>query len=154
MSTLSEMLLIGPMPELKTLSKKDALAECKLWRQVWQWTPPEVKYYIARVGMLVGLTMRNYSRMTGILRQTHWKIEEIELGVKDKTYDAVTGGWVFEKKIVRTKLGGVIDFQFISEQESEEAREARIQEEMARIEAEEREKGEPVDTVPQLDEPT
>jgi len=137
MSTLSDLLLLGPMPELKTLSKKDLLAECDMWRKVWQWIPPEVKYYTARTGMLVGLTMRNYSRMTGILRQTHWRVEEIELGVMDKSFDSVTGGWFYETKIVRTKLGGVIDFQFIRDRETEEAYEARIQVEIDKAKLEE-----------------
>lgn len=154
MSTLSDLLLQGPMPELKTLSKKDLLAEADMWRKIWQWIPPEVKYYVARTGMFVGLTMRNYSRITGILRQTHWRIEEVELGVKDKTFDSVTGGWFFETKIIRTKLGGVIDFQFIREREAEEAYEARVKEEMAKIQAEEPEETEPIEAETQIDEPT
>lgn len=119
MATPELYLLKGPMPELKSQSKKQLKAECQMWRKLWQWAPSEVKYYIARVGSQVALTMRNYKRHMGTLLGTHWVIDEIELGVYEKEYDVNTGQYYFEKKIVKTKLGGVIDIQWIAERKSE-----------------------------------
>ena len=91
-----------------------------MWRNLWNWTPSEVKYYVARVGKTIALTMRNYKRHIGVLLDTKWTIDEVELGVSEKEYDHVTGKHFFEKKIIRTKVGGVIDVQFINERVSEE----------------------------------
>lgn len=64
--------------------------------------------------------MRNYKRYLGILLGTYWSLDEIELGVLDKVHDIVTGKYFFEKKIIRTKLGGIIDIQWIKERKAEE----------------------------------
>jgi len=86
----------------------------------------------------MGLVMRNYQRHLGTLLETHWILDEIELGVEDKTYDPLTGKYYFEKKRIRTKLGGVIESQFIVQRKAEEE---------VLAEAEEREEGEENQTV-------
>jgi hypothetical protein len=113
-------LLKGPMPELSKMKVKELREECQMWRNIWSWVPSEVKYYVARTGQQVAITMRNYKRYLGILLDTHWQLDEIELGVYDKVYDAVTGKHYYEKKIIKTKIGGIIDMQWIKERKSEE----------------------------------
>lgn len=120
MSSVEKMLLKGPMPELSKMKVKDLREECKMWRNVWQWVPSEVKYYVARVGQQVGITMRNYKRYLGVLLDTHWDLLELELGVYDKQYDPVDGKSYFERKIIKTRVGGVIDIQWLKERTSED----------------------------------
>ena len=127
-------LLKGQYPELSKMSKAELKAECEMWRRLWAWVPSEVKYYVARTGTLVGITLRNYKRYLGTLLETHWDLKELELGVADKVYDPNTGEYFFEKKIIRMGLGGIIDIQFIAERKSE----AEMEQELAEEEVEER----------------
>jgi len=113
-------LLKGPLPELNKLSKADLKEECQMWRNVWGWVPSEVKYYVARTGQQVGITQRNYKRYIGVLLDTHWVLDEMELGVYDKIYDISDGAYYWEKKVIKTKLGAIIDFQIIKERVKEE----------------------------------
>ena len=70
----------------------------------------------------------------GKLLETHWNITEIELGVEDVVYDAISGMRYFEHKIIRTGMGGIIDFQIIYDRKSEqELADQAEQEEDARI---------------------
>lgn len=108
-------LLKGPLPDLHKMSKTDLKEECQMWRNVWSWVPSEVKYYVARVGQQVAITQRNYKRYLGTLLDTHWILDEMELGVYDKIYDISDGAYYWEKKIIKTKLGAIIDFQIIKE---------------------------------------
>lgn len=116
---ISKMLMKGPMPELSRMSKAALLEECKMWRAVWSWVPSEVKYYVSRTGSMCGITMRNYKRYLGILLETHWTLDEIELGVYDKVYDNVSGQHYFERKVIKTRIGGIIDLQWIASRQTE-----------------------------------
>jgi len=133
-------LLKGMFPELKTMNKKQLKEEAKMWRNIWQWIPTEVKYYVARTGQLVGITMRNYKRYMGKLLATYWDIKEVELGVEDVIYDVATGQRFFERKVIRTGMGGIIDFQIIYDRISEEKlKDLEEQEELQSIEDAEQE---------------
>lgn len=113
-------LLKGPMPELKSMTKAQLKQECQMWRNIWDWVPTGVKYYVARTGQKVAITMRNYKRYMGQLLSTHWDIKEIELGVNDVVYDVQTGQRFFERKTIRVGMGGIIDFQIIYDRVPEE----------------------------------
>jgi len=118
MSSPEVYLLKGPMPELSKMSKKSLLTECEMWRNVWGWVPPEVKYYVSRVGQEVGLTMRNYKRYLGALVDSHWDLLSLELGVVDKVYDSVKDQYFFEKKILVVNTSAILDIQWIKERKS------------------------------------
>ena len=120
MSAADQFLLKSKYPDMKKMKFKDIKEECLMWRNVWQWVPADVKYYVARVGQLVAITQRNYQRMLGILLDTHWDLEELEIGVYEKVYDQNTGEYFWERKIIKTRLSGIIDFQIIKEREKEE----------------------------------
>ena len=113
-------LLKGPMPELKKMTKAQLEQECIMWRNIWDWVPTGVKYYVARTGQLVAITMRNYKRYMGQLLSTHWDIKEIELGVTDVEYDVQSGQRYYERKTIRVGMGGIIDFQIIYDRKSEQ----------------------------------
>jgi hypothetical protein len=113
-------LLRGPWPDIKKMSKKELIEECRMWRNVWQWIPDEVKYYVSRTGQTVGVTMRNYKRLLGILLETHWTLREIEIGTYDKVYDQRDGRYYFERKIVKINANALIDLQWIAERTPEE----------------------------------
>lgn len=70
-------------------------------------------------GQLVGLTQRNYKRVLGRLLETHWELQEIEIRVKDKTYDPISGQHYFEDKVIKMKIGATLDVQWIKERISE-----------------------------------
>lgn len=120
MATPEKYLLIGPMPELKSLKKDELLQECSMWRKLWAYVPSDVKYYMARVGVQLAITMRNYKRYIGVLLGTYWDLKEIEIGTLDKVYDTRDGRAYFERKILRTRVGGLVDLQWIAERTPEE----------------------------------
>lgn len=119
MSAADQFLLKNKYPDMKKMKFKDIKEECLMWRNVWQWVPTDVKYYVARVGQLVAITQRNYQRSMGILLDTHWTLDELEMGVYEKAYDQNTGEYFWERKIIKTRLSGIIDFQIIKEREKE-----------------------------------
>jgi hypothetical protein len=129
MSSPEQYLLKGPMPELSKMKLKDLKEECLMWRNVWGWVPPEVKYYVARVGQEIGLTMRNYKRYLGTLVDSHWDLLSLEVGTVDKVYDTVRDKTYYEKKIVVINTSGIVDMQWIKERKAWEDFEAeRIKE--------------------------
>jgi len=112
-------LLKSKYPDIKKMKLKDIKAECQMWRNIWNWTPSEVKYYVARVGQMVAITQRNYRRLIGVLLDTHWILDELEIGVYEKEYDQNTGEHYWERKVVKTRLSGIMDFQIIAERKTE-----------------------------------
>jgi hypothetical protein len=114
------------MPKLNKMKTKDLREECQMWRNLWGWVPPEVKYYLARIGQNVGVTMRNYKRYLGVLIDTHWTLDELEIGTTDKVYDLVEDKTYFEKKVVKVRTGSIMDLQWIKERKSQETFEAEV----------------------------
>lgn len=135
MSNPEQYLLKGPMPELSKMKQKDLKEECQMWRNIWGWVPPEVKYYVARVGQEIGLTMRNYKRYLGTLVDSHWDLLSLEVGTVDKIYDSVRDQTFYEKKIVVISTSAIVDMQWIKERKAWEEFEA---ERIAEKEAEEK----------------
>ena len=134
MSNPEQYLIKGPMPELSKMKLKEIKEECQMWRNIWGWVPPEVKYYVARAGQDIGLTLRNYKRYLGKLIDTHWSLDSIEIGTMDKVYDSVTDKYYYEKKICVINTSSILDVQWIKERKSfeefeEETRLAKEQEE-------------------------
>ena len=126
MSEAEINLLKGPMPKLTKMKTKELKEECQMWRNLWGWVPPEVKYYLARIGQDIGVTMRNYKRYLGVLIDTHWTLDELEIGVTDKVYDVVEDKTYFEKKVVKVRQGSIMDLQWIKERKSQETFEAEV----------------------------
>jgi hypothetical protein len=127
----------------KLKAMENIVRECLMWRNVWGWVPPEVKYYVARVGQEVGLTMRNYKRYLGTLVDSHWDLVSLEVGTVDKVYDAVRDKTFYEKKIVVIQTSGIVDMQWIKERKAWEDFEA---ERIAEKEQEEKKEKETEDT--------
>lgn len=115
MSSPEVYLMKGPMPEISKMKLKELREECAMWRNVWGWVPPEVKYYVSRVGQEMGITLRNYKRYLGVLVDSHWDLKSLEVGCLDKTYDQVRDKYYYEKKIVVISTSGIIDMQWIKE---------------------------------------
>ena len=128
-------LLKGPMPKLNKMGMKDLRIECEMWRNLWGWTPPEVKYYMARIGQITAITMLNNKRYMGTLIDTHWTLDELELGVVDKVYDTVDDKTWFEKKVIKVRVGRITDLQWIKERKTQEEFEKEIQEEAEKEQA-------------------
>lgn len=145
MSSPELYLMKGPMPEISKMKQKDLKEECAMWRNVWGWVPPEVKYYVSRVGQEVGLTMRNYKRYLGTLVDSHWDLLSLEIGTIDKVYDAVQDKTFYEKKIVVMTTSGIIDMQWIKERKAWEDFEAERIAEKEKEEKAETVKDEPND---------
>jgi hypothetical protein len=122
------------MPELSKMKQKDLKEECQMWRNVWGWVPPEVKYYVARVGQEIGLTLRNYKRYLGTLVDSHWMLESLEIGTTDKVYDSVKDKYYYEKKICVIKTSSILDVQWIKERKSFDEFEAERLEEQEKEE--------------------
>ena len=115
MASPERYLLKGPMPVLDKMKMAEMREECQMWRNVWGWVPPEVKYYVARTGQQVGVTQRNYKRYLGVLLDTHWTLEGLEVGVYDKVYDVTEDKNYFERKIIIVRTGSIMDLQWIKE---------------------------------------
>ncbi|MCL6579342.1 MAG: hypothetical protein K6T73_08150 [Candidatus Bathyarchaeota archaeon] len=74
--------------------------------------------------------MRNYKRYLGVLIDTRWTLEELELGVIDKYYDVVDDKTYYEKKVIKIKVGSITDLQWIKERKPEEEFEKEVQAEL------------------------
>jgi len=122
-------LLKGPMPKLDKMKAKDIKIECEMWRNLWGWVPPEVKYYLARIGQQIGIVTTNYQRYLGTLIDTHWTLDELELGLVEKVHDTIEDRWYYEKKVIKMKQRSVLGVQWIKERISEQEFEAKLQEE-------------------------
>jgi hypothetical protein len=118
-STPERFLLHGQMAPISKMKLGELREELQMWRNIWNWTPSEVKYYLARTGATMGLTMRNYKRYLGILLETHWELKEVELGVYDKAYDYTDGQYYFERKVIKVGANAILDVQWIAEREKE-----------------------------------
>lgn len=112
-------LLYGKFPPIKKMSKEEMKAEVEMWRNIWQWVPSSVKYYISRTGQTVGLQIRNYQRYVGPLLDTEWELKCIEIGVYDKVYNQVDGEYYFERKICKIPIGQIVSFDWIAERKTE-----------------------------------
>lgn len=106
------------MPELSKMKLKELKEECQMWRNIWGWVPPEVKYYVSRVGQEIGLTQRNYKRYLGTLVDSHWDLVSLEIGTVDKVYDPVRDKTFYEKKIMVMGVSGILDVQWIKERKA------------------------------------
>ena len=109
------ILLGGQFPDIKKMRKDELLSETLMWRNIWGWIPSSIKYYIARTGSTVGLTIRNYHRYMGVLLDTTWELKGVEVGVFEKVYDQNSGELYYERKIIKIPLGQIVSFQWITE---------------------------------------
>ncbi len=109
----ASFLLQNKFPDIKHMTKAQQLEEIKMWRNIWQWIPTEIKYYVSRTGHQIGLTMRNYKRYMGTLLGTYWDLTDVELGVWEKVFDQNTGEYFFERKVVKVKISNLVDVQWI-----------------------------------------
>lgn len=41
-------LLKGGFPDLGKMKKEEMAKECQMWRDIWNWVPDTVRYYVAR----------------------------------------------------------------------------------------------------------
>jgi len=120
MSSPETYLLKGPMPEISKMKLTELREECKMWRNLWGWVPPEVKYYVSRVGQQVRLVLRNYKGNLGTLIDTHWDLKSIEIGMIDKQYDAINDKYYYEKKIIDVNLNAILLLEWIKERKAYE----------------------------------
>jgi hypothetical protein len=127
MSNPETYLMKGPMPELSKMKMVDIKEECKMWRNLWGWIPPEVKYYVSRIGQDVRLVLRNYKGNLGTLIDTHWDLVSLEVGTIDKIYDSVDDKYYWEKKIMNVSTNAILLIEWIKERKSMEAFEEETQ---------------------------
>lgn len=113
-------MLQGKFPEIRKMTKAQKDIEIEAWRNLWSYTPSEVKYYLLKSGSAIAITMRNYRRHLGVLLSTRWDIRELEIGVFEKEYDQSEGKYYYERKIIKLSPQGMIDIQWIQERKSEE----------------------------------
>ena len=110
---------MGKFTPIKKLKLSELKEEVQMWRNIWQWVPTPIKYYVSRTGQQIGIQVRNYKRYVGVLLDTTWELQEIEIGVYDKVYDQVTGEHFFERKICKMPIGQIVAFDWIAERKSE-----------------------------------
>jgi len=113
------------------MKKEELLAECQMWRNLWQWVDSAIKYYVARTGSTVGIQVRNYHRYLGVLLETKWELKEVEVGVYERVYDQQDGHYYWERKIVKIPVGQIVAWNWIAERilatEMEQRIEAQVE---------------------------
>ena len=130
MSESVKALLHGKHPPLKKMTKQNLKMEVEMWRNIWDWIPSEIKYYVSRTGTLVGVNMRGPKRYVGPLLETHWILKEIEVGCFDKVYNMTEGGYFYERKVVKVPVGQIAAFSWIAERDSEDDFKAKAEAEV------------------------
>lgn len=112
-----KFLLHGPMPELKKMKIVECKTEIEMWRNLWAWIPADIKYFVARTGKSVRLVRRDYKGFLGVLLETTWKLENIDLGTFEKVYDSNSGKYFFERKIIKIGSGQIINIEWIEQRD-------------------------------------
>ena len=120
MSEDIKQLLLGKFQDLKKMKLTELREEVQMWRNIWQWVPSDVKYYVSRTGQTIGVQIRNYQRYVGPLLDTKWELKEIEIGIYDKVYNQVDGAYYYERKISKLPVGQIVAFDWIAERKSED----------------------------------
>jgi len=113
------ILLQSIFPDIEKMTVAEMTEEVKMWRNIWGWIPSNIKYYVSRTGSQIGLQIRNYHRYLGVLLDTAWTLESVEVGVYEKLYDQNDGQYYFERKIVKIPVGQVVAFDWIKERINE-----------------------------------
>lgn len=121
-------LLFGKFTPVKKMTRKELSDEVEMWRNIWQWIPSEIKYYVSRTGQTIGVQIRNYQRYVGPLLDTVWELKAIEIGVYDKMFNQVDGEYYYERKISRLPIGQIVAFDWIAERKSQKEMEQLIEE--------------------------
>jgi len=119
MSAPERILMLGKFPEIKKMKAAEKDEEIKMWRNIWAWLPSDVKYYVSRTGSEIGVQIRNYHRFIGILLDTVWELQGLEIGVYEKVYHQNDGQYYFERKIVKLPVGQIVAFDWIKERVNE-----------------------------------
>jgi len=112
-------LLHSKYTNMKKMTTKQLKEECQMWRNIWDWIPSDVKYYVSRTGQTIGVQIRNYKRFIGPLLETYWDLKEIEVGVYDKVYDQTSGEHFYERKVVKLPASQIVSFDWIAQRISE-----------------------------------
>ena len=120
MSEDIKQLLLGKFQDLKKMKLTELREEVQMWRNIWQWVPSDVKYYVSRTGQTIGVQIRNYQRYVGPLLDTKWELKEIEIGIYDKVYNQTDGAYYYERKISKLPVGQIVAFDWIAERKSED----------------------------------
>lgn len=119
MSAPERILMQSKFPEIRKMKHKELQDEVQMWRNVWGWIPSDIKYYTSRTGSTIGVQIRNYHRYLGVLLETIWELQGLELGVYEKVYDQNDGQYYFERKIVKIPVGQIVAFDWIKERINE-----------------------------------
>ena len=141
MSEDIKQLLLGKFQDIKKMKLADLKEEVQMWRNIWQWVPSDIKYYISRTGQQIGVQIRNYQRYVGPLLDTKWELKEIEVGVYDKVYNQVDGQYYYERKVSKLPVGQIVAFDWIADRVSEDEFTEKLEKEEAEKEKAEQAEG-------------
>lgn len=111
---------LGPLFEekwkpTKEMSKQEMVEEIEKWRNLWTWVNEDVKYFLTKIGMQCRIIKGNFQGVLGELLQPKFKLDKLEVGVKDKVYDQVVGKYMLETKVIQFDANRLIDLEFVSE---------------------------------------
>lgn len=104
----------GIQTPVKKLGIKELRSREQTWRALWSWIDDEIKYYIIRVGTVVRIVKRDYKGTVGVLGAVKFSISQIELTVKEKSYNYNDGKYYYEDKVVLIPSGSIMIQEFIS----------------------------------------
>ncbi len=111
---------LGPHMPTAEHSLETALSECNAWRVLWGYTPKEVQYYLARMGLLVRLVGRNYIGRVGILTGMEFEPKHIEVKLAERQFDVGQNVYYYENKTLQMPVSGLAWFEIIHDREVED----------------------------------
>jgi len=110
-------ILYGRRKDVNEMSKEELKEEVIAHRKLWDWVDDQVKWWIARTGMQVGVTRRDYKRFIGYIMGVKFDVKEIEVEVAEKVYDQNAGGYFWERKVVKLPYSSIFQMDWIFERE-------------------------------------
>ena len=101
MSKELEAFILGQdQKPIEELTSEELKKEVQLWRALFNWLDPRVKFYLAQIGSQVRLMTQFKEDIFGDLLTVKFEPTHIEVGVYERTFDRNSGAYFWERKIV------------------------------------------------------
>ena len=110
---------------LKDMKRPELERELEEYRKLWEYTPPEVRDFLGKLGKIVRAVPRNYQGKEGQLLSGKFELTEITLGVVEPVFSQRHGKKFLETKTVEMPISQLNWFEVL--EQSEEMEEPRIE---------------------------
>lgn len=103
------------------LTALEAASECQFWRELWDITPEEVRYYLSRTGWLCRALTRMGDGYFGVFIRAQWALTGVEIETERREYARDENKYYREVKTLNLPASSTVQFEWITEREETES---------------------------------